>query len=91
MFHLLAVVISGLLGGVVDWIFPSAASAAANGLWSSLPHNVVGAAVAACAVFGLFIDLPLFFGCVGVLLTFRSIWLVYRVYMTIKQAIPVVG
>lgn len=91
MFLLLAHVLASFIGAVMDWIFPHTTASGAHSLWSGLPHNLLGAIVNACAIFGLFVDLPVFFYCLGFLFSWRLIWLVYHVYRSIKDAIPFVG
>lgn len=91
MFNLFARLVAAVMGGFIDLIWPGTTASVAHSIWDSIPHNVLGASVQAVAIFGLFIDLPLFFTCLALVMSFRLLWLAYRIYMTIKQAIPVVG
>jgi hypothetical protein len=91
MWFLLAQVLAGAIGSVMDWILPHNASLAAHSAWSALPAPVLGAVTSAIAIFGLFCDLPVFFWCVAFVVQFRCLILVLKVWRFLLELVPMAG
>ena len=88
MFLLIGQLIGTVIGAILS-VLPSSSGAA--GAYGGLPHPVIQALVGAGAVFGLFIDLPVLFVCLGIVLAWRLFWLAVRVWQIVLSVIPCAG
>lgn len=91
MWLLLSHALASLIGAIMDWVLPHTQSAAAHSMWSGLPAPVLGAVTAAIAIFGLFVDLPVFFGALVFLIQFRALISVLKLWRFILELVPMAG
>lgn len=68
-----------------------ASGAYALALFSNLTAPTMNAIIGGLSLFGLFVDMPVFWTCAAVALCWKLIWLTVRVWRVILELIPFVG
>lgn len=86
-FYALSVLCGGL-EALVNTFAPAAPGGAAFTVWTALPSPVLGPALTILGVLGLFIDIPVLFGCLAFLMLWRAGWLVVNVVRVVVEFIP---
>jgi hypothetical protein len=87
MWAALVTAFSGFIGLIADAVLPvhSQPTFQAVGVLTAAPF------VNGLAILGLFVDLPFMFACIGVVLAWKLIFLVYRIWRLVLEAIPMMG
>ncbi len=94
MWHPFFQLIAGIITWMADTFFPDPSSSGVNAIGSlmtSLPDGVISTVSGGLGIIGCFVDIQVLFACVSVVLVWRGIWVAYRIYRIIKDAIPVIG
>lgn len=82
----------GVAAGVILWIAQHWLPVAANN-----PLGILASSgdpspwVDGMGIVGLFVDLPFLFAVLGVLMAWKGVWLLYRLWRTLLEAIPMAG
>lgn len=81
------------LAAAVAWMIGQALSFLPNGTSSplSIEQSGWGALVDGIAIMGEFVNLSVLAQCLGMLFAWRLVWLVYRGWIIVLHAIPLLG
>ncbi len=90
MWGALASFLAGVVTGLVGAVLPVDSSDVAT-QFLHLPAVVVTDFTGFVAVFGLFIDFHVFFGCAALIVSWRLLWLIVKVWQNILASLPTIA